>query len=225
MAPATAQEKEPKPGESPRVGHTIRVTLPIAGQTVERVQQFVKRAVENAQADKQRLVLIFDFEVLPDQAEYGRGSDFGAALSLAEFLTGEDLNDVHTVAYIPQTIKGHAVLVALACDEVIMAKDAKLGQAGADDRAITETRRANYKEIANRRKTIPAEVALWLLDPKQEVLVVETAVSREFVTPAELAALEKRQAIKPKKRRLFDPDNPGDSVVQEAGLLSGEEAR
>ena len=41
---------------------------------------------------------------------------------------------VKTVAYIPQTIKGHGVLVALACEEIVMNPEAELGEAGVDEK-------------------------------------------------------------------------------------------
>ena len=38
----------------------------------------------------------------------------------------------------PQSIQGHAVLVVLACDEIVMAGEARLGPAGVDEKVITE---------------------------------------------------------------------------------------
>ena len=67
-----------------------------------------------------RPVLIL--ELLPQQrdGDFGAGTDFTRALKLAKYLTSTELNTVKTVAYIPRTIKGHGVLVALACDEIAM---------------------------------------------------------------------------------------------------------
>ena len=38
------------------------------------------------------------------------------------------LSGVQTVAYLPKSIQGHAVLVAIACDQIIMGKDASIDQ-------------------------------------------------------------------------------------------------
>jgi membrane-bound serine protease (ClpP class) len=207
-----------------RVGRTIRMDLPITGATVDRVRHFARRAVEQAQSDGARLVLIVELAVPAGQSEFGRGSEFGACLSLAELLSGEQLGVARTVAYVPQSIQGHAVLVALACDEIVMAAEASIGLAGVDEKIITPARRANYQEIADRRRTLPAPVALWMLDPDQQVFLVETELSREFVTPDGLEALRKTQTIR-SQRPLFDPDRREQSIAAERGLLSGSEAR
>jgi len=220
---AEALAGAPEPGQA-RMGRTVRIALPITSRTLDRVRQFVLRAVEKANAAGQRLVLIFEFSVAPEQAEYGRGSEFGAALSLAELLTSEQLSGVWTVAYVPQSIQGHAVLPVLACDEIIMSPKATIGRAGADEKVITESRRSNYREIADRRRSVPAAVALWMLDPRQTVYVVETEVSREFATADQLEDLRARVAVK-SERKLYDPEQPDRSVVEQEGLLSGEEAR
>jgi membrane-bound serine protease (ClpP class) len=81
------------------------------------------------------------------------------------------------------------VLVAMACEEIIMAPDATIGEAGIDEPAeepIGRTVRSGYSEIANVRRTIPAEVALGMLDKNVEVLKVDTELSREFVLRSEL---------------------------------------
>ena len=49
---------------------------------------------------------------------------FGQALDLARYISSRDLSGVETVAFIPRTVKGHAVLVAMACEEIVMAPDA-----------------------------------------------------------------------------------------------------
>ena len=41
--------------------------------------------------------------------------------------------DVKTVAWIPRTIRGHGVLAAIAGEEIVMAEDADIGEAGVDE--------------------------------------------------------------------------------------------
>ena len=76
--------------------------------------------------------------------------------------------------------------------------------------------RSGYQEIANRRRTIPGEVALGMLDKNVEVLKVETEVSPEFVLRSELDELKKKHTIQSVK------------VLSRAGQLaqfSGRKAR
>ena len=56
--------------------------------------------------------------------------------------------------------------------------------------------RSGYQEIASRRRTIPAEVALGMLDKNVEVLRVETEVSPEFVLSTDLEKLKEKHAIR-----------------------------
>jgi membrane-bound serine protease (ClpP class) len=191
---STFAKDEPKPAA--QVGRFVRITLPINGQTFERTRRIVRRAMEKAKKEDVRLVLIFEFEAPKGQKNFGRGSEFGAAHDLADFLSSEELNSVRTVAYLPQPIQGHAVLVAIACQEIVMAAEGSIGAAGIDEKTITPTLRSAYTEIANRRRTVPAVLALGMLDPAVEVLQVETEVGAEFVTPEGLAQLKKEHTAK-----------------------------
>ncbi len=192
-APAEEQPKEPK-----RIAQLVRISLPITGQAFERTRQSVRRGIEKAKREEARLVLIVELKVPKGQKDFGRGSDFGAAYALANFLSSDELNAVRTVAYIPQPIQGHAVLPALACQEIIMAKEgASIGAAGIDEKHLNKTVRSAYAEIAGRRRTVPPVVALAMLDPSVEVLQVETdKLATEFVTPEELQKLKQEHATK-----------------------------
>ncbi len=214
--PLFAQEK-PEAQDEKRMGRLIQVPLPVTGRSTDQIVRAVHRALERSQAEGKRLVLVFEFVVPPDQDEFGRGSQFGASYEIANFLSSEQLNQATTVAWLPQSIHGHAVLITLACDEIIMAADAEIGNAGVDSSTITPPMHAAYREIASRRKTIPAEVALGLLDPAQEIWKVETELSREYVTRQGLEELKKRRTVKSDEKPLFAAGQPG--------LLSGREAR
>jgi membrane-bound ClpP family serine protease len=179
-----------------QTGRFVRLTLPITGQTFDRTRRIVRRAIDKAKKEDARLVLVIEFDVPKGQKNVGRGSEFGAAHDLATFLSSEELNAVRTVAYLPKSIQGHAVLVAIACQEIVMAKDASIGAAGVDEPAITPTLRSAYTEIANRRRTVPALLALGMLDPALEVLSVETEAGSEFVTPEGLTQLKKQHTTK-----------------------------
>jgi membrane-bound ClpP family serine protease len=199
-----------------RIGRVIKIDLPVTGKTYNAIRPYVLRLLEQAKAAGARPVLIFEFNVPPDARDFAAASEFGASYQLADFLSSDTLNDATTVADIPQPIQGHAVLVALACEEILMGPSAELGPAGVHEPTITAPVRSAYKEIANRRKTIPAEVALGLVDSSRKVLVVETDLSREYVTPEQLEELRKTRTIQ-SSRVLFEAGQPG--------RLSADEAR
>jgi len=211
-----AVEKEPVVGPPARLGRTLRIRLPITGTTYDTVRRFALRVLDEAKSAGARPVLILEFEVPRDGQEFAASSEFGASYQLADFLSSAQLNEATTVAYVPEPIQGHAVLVALACEELLMGPNAELGPAGVHEPTITAPLRSAYKEIADRRKTVPAEVALGLLDPARKVLVVETDISREYVSPEQLEELRKTRTIQ-SSRTLFEAGQPG--------RLSADEAR
>ncbi len=204
-----------EPGEA-RFGATMRLNLPIDDRTRREVERFAARALLRAADQNARPVLVFEFFVSPGGEEHGRGSDFFTTHGLAEYLSGKELNRATTVAYLPKTVQGHAVLAAIACDEVIMAPGAELGPAGVDDQIIDETRLSVYRKIAERRRTVPVAVALGLLDPRIEVLRIETELGREYVLPEEIETIRKTRTVE-STEVLFPAGQPG--------RLTGREAR
>ncbi len=209
-------EADFEPGQADRPAWVFRISLPIDGETSERVRRFVRNATDRA-GPAGRPLLIFEFHVPPDQRDFARSSQFGASYELARLLSGERLGRATTVAFVPESIQGHAVLVAMASEWIVMAPEAEIGEAGAYEETITPAVFAAYKEIAGRRKKIPLEVALGLLDPDRQVLEVETETSREYVTPEGLGGLRARLKIEGDPTVLFAAGEPG--------RLSGKRAR
>ncbi len=214
-AGAVAAEDTPA---RPRLGKSIRLVLPITATIVDRVESFIDRATAKAEETGAELTLIFQFEVPPDQEEYARGTQFSDALKLARLISGNRLNGVRTVAYVPQSLPGHALLVAMACDDIMMPPEATLGPVGEAADTIRNTERSAYKEIADNRRTIPAEVALWLLEPSREVLKVETEAGREYVSPEGLERLSQKHTV-------VSSDSLTELIEGPAGQFTGDEAR
>lgn len=195
------------PIEAPdRAGRLLRLRLPITGSAdsafrsiVDRTkQQLLAEANQNEGGDRQRPVIVIEFAPLASGDGFGQGTDFARALSLARYLTSDELAGIKTVAFIPRTVKGHAVLVALACEEIAMASTAELGEAGIDEdptRPIEPAVLEGYRQIARARRTAPEAIALGMVDRSMEVLEVETEASIEFVLREDLAEVEKEQAV------------------------------
>jgi len=202
-----------------RVGRLIRITLPITGKTYDQVHRFAAKALRDGELSGTAPVLIFEFDVPPDQTGFARTSQFGAARDLAYYLS-EDVADAKatTVAYLPESIRveGHAVLVVLACDVIVMAPDAEIGAAGINERTITPDVHSAYKEIGNRRKIKVGEIALGLVDRRKKVLEAETDDGPRYVSEQGLEELRKERTIL-SSRVLFEAEEPG--------RLSGSEAR
>src|SRR5687768_17080121 len=135
----------------------VRLSLPVRDSGTGRFIRTVRRALPKLPPGDSRPVLIIEFSI--GQSKDGQGSDFHSAHALAEFLVSKELSHVKTVAYIPETIRGHAVLVALACREIVMAPSAEIGEAGIDELDQVGFRKEAYTRIASATRTVPVAVA------------------------------------------------------------------
>ena len=187
---SSADESAPA-NQNLRTGYLVQIELPITASVATQVQQVIKRHAESTPVEmldsSQRAVIVLEFDT--SNSRDGRGSDFSACLSLARLLTSADLNRIETVASVPAArgillngeldailesrLVGHAVLVALACNHIVMDADSALGQAGIDEEYVDEIVVNAYEKIAAKRRAVPPEVAVALVDPKQSLVWVQ----------------------------------------------------
>lgn len=206
-------------------GRLIRVRLPLVGNADAHLKTAIQRAVSvlthTPRHQGRRPVLVLELGPARRNSGFGEGTDFTRAMSLATFLTSPELAPVKTVAYIPQTIKGHGVLVALACEEIVLAPDAELGEAGVNEdnsRAIEPSIVSAYQQIVSKRRPVPEAVALGMLDRRLEVLKVETDQGTEFVTRENLDGLKQNHTVV-KEDVLFPAGSPGRFSGREGNQL------
>src|SRR5262249_31383384 len=102
-------------------GVFINVYSPITTEVVNRVK--ARTALALARKDRSIRTLIYDFN--PDGSSCTRS--FGECSELANYL--RQLQDVKTVAFVHHSVTGHTVLPVLACSDIIMSRDAELGDA------------------------------------------------------------------------------------------------
>jgi ClpP class serine protease len=171
----------------------VEVRLPITGTRDTQVEAAILRQLDRLKRGNERGVLVLRF----DRADDGSsgGSDFGRSLELARFLCDGRLDGIKTVAFLPAGATGHAVLVALACEEIVMPADAVLGPANADEPAVDDAMRAAYVQIATRRRTVPPAVAVALLDPSATVTRVATDDGEQFVAARDVEAIRQKSAV------------------------------
>jgi membrane-bound serine protease (ClpP class) len=198
----------------PGMGRLVRVPLPITGTVDTRIKVAVDRLLETLPKDGPRPILVFEFA--PKDENAVQGSEFERSLALARYLASERFSRVRTVAYLPQSVRGHAVLAVMACEEIIMAPRAELGKAGIDESSIDPTVRGGYAEIADRRRTIVAPIALGMLDKELVVYRVETDGGPRYVFADELEELKRTATV-----RAIDTIIP----AGEMGYFTGTELR
>lgn len=189
---------EDQPSEAKRSVSLLRIRLPLTGNSDRLYQGQIRRAVDRLLASNQtsqaRPLLVL--ELVP--SETGEATEFERSLRLARYLMNSDLAGVKTLAYLPRSIEGHAVLVALACEEIAMAPDARIGLAGKTEdasRPVEPSLLAGYRQVAETRRTAPTAVALAMVDRQAELTRVESDAGIEYVLADELEAVRNEKAV------------------------------
>ena len=168
-----------EPAATKPEGLFITIAGPVTRAVRHRVQSRVRRALRQG-------VDTIVFDIRPARNE------FGPCRELATYVAG--ISGATTVAFIPQPIRTHTVLLALACKEIVMAADATIGEAGADERALIPLSvRSAYTEVAKSQGHAPA-IALAMLDKSLALYEVDVAVSgKMFVLADELERVQAKE--------------------------------
>jgi membrane-bound serine protease (ClpP class) len=196
IGPVHAQQPPaPKPpaqeGPGANVGQFFPPLVePIDHDELQALRAGVESYLEQTAAAGQRPVLVFEFR--PGDAL--SGSSFGAALDLANFLAKDLGGAKRTVAYVPEPLKGYAVLAVLACDEIVMGPEATLGPIAPEGRPVADIERAAVAELA-RTKGRDADLLLGLLDPSRDLRQIRTATGTHFVLKEHLDEFTKEHAV------------------------------
>lgn len=194
----------------------MRLRLPLEGADDRVFQGVLQRTADSltrAAPDAGRPTLIIELD--PGD---GQPNSLERCLSLARFVL-RDLTSVRTVAYVPRTLTGHAVLIAMACEEIAIAPEAEIGRAAAGEnpsRPIEPGVTAVYRDVAGARSSFPPPVAAAMVDRRLELLRVEDETGVDFVLQRDLSDLEAERAI------------ASSEVISAAGSLAvftGREAR
>lgn len=203
-AAGPAAEKGGGPGDADPPVQLVRVPLPVTGEVDRRVQTIVEELLtqwqQQAERDR-RPILVLEFR---GGGESGSTSQFERALSLARYLSGGQLARVRTVAWLTGSVQGHAVLPVLACESIIAAPDAELGRAGVSETHVDDTVRAAYREMAERRRTIPLPWVLGMLDPNLGVYRLQTLDGARYALEEDVDEL-KQQVVASEVQRVVPP--------------------
>ncbi|MCR9230010.1 MAG: hypothetical protein NXI29_03260 [bacterium] len=153
-------------------------------------------------------------------------SPFHQVQGLAKFLASSKLSSLKTIAWIPETVIGNNVVLALACDEIVMHPDAELGDIGYG-KALDRDEQQFVLSIVEKRHNpkLSRALALGMMDPQQAVLKVKIQqgegknkqVESRVVTPEELKRLRDNQAV------ITDVETIKE--VGSLGVFSGSKAR
>ena len=176
----------------------VKVPLPITGSTSTAVQQRLRQLLSQTNVSRPNVILEFDTA----RGRSGKGSSLGSCIDLARFMMSSEMNRLRMIAFIPGRQKqkpgdqepiqlaGHAVLVALAADEIAIDPEAQFGASGADEAAVDDFLREAYRKVVSERLKVPVPVAMAMLDRKNKLYKVATADGAKFVDAAGLKEIE-----------------------------------
>ena len=203
---AAVQDDAVEPAEAPqqKKGYLVQIDLPIDGRSAAKARQAISNILDQHQdlvraEDRPVVVLELDNK----RGATGQGSSLGACIDFARFLTGPDLIRIKTVAYVPgQTtsldeaepdagrLTGHAVLVALAANQLALHPDVKFGTAGIDETTVDSFVLEAYKNVVAKRLTVPVPLAMAMLEKSRELFRVIGKNGPVYVNAEELKKLE-----------------------------------
>lgn len=183
----------------------LKVALPITEQVDRQVRAGVDQAIKQWESRTPaqpgelltRPTILLEFDTANNLN--GQGSEFESCLGLARHLQRPELSKVRLIAYIPPPVGlsatagrdqntiarsqlgGHAVLVALACEQIWLDSAASLLGVGPDS-TEPDLEQSNYEFIAKRGVQWPTAVVAALVDPQRGLYRVNRADGKTVLT-------------------------------------------
>lgn len=207
----------------------IATFVTLDGAITDRVTSGVRRAALDLQTQalqehKQAFLVL---ELTPGISE------FHHVYSLIDFLTSDATANLTTICWVPNTVNGSNVCIALACSEIVMHPDARLGDIGRGE-ALPPNDQMIVKSIINKRRNrrVTESLAVGLMDPASSVLqiTVEPTVGifeKRVVTGTEAQQLREAQVAIRDTRTLKEAGSVwmvGTAQARDWGVLVSQSA-
>ncbi|MBX6315192.1 MAG: serine protease [Isosphaeraceae bacterium] len=190
LPPIRAQQPAKAPAAN--VGQFFTVVEPINDAEVEALRNEALALIEREAARGSRPILIFEF--VPGDEKPGQ-SGFGSASDLAVFLAHKLPGAGQVVAYVPEPMRGYAVLPILACDEIVLGPNAALGPITPQGGAVTARERETVRQLAKDKGRDP-DLLLGMLDPDADLREVRTADRQvHYVLASDLEEFKKTHTV------------------------------
>lgn len=219
-APAQAADVAPVPAAA----KNIATFITLEGTITDRVTATVRRAAldlqtQALQENKQAFLVL---ELTPGISE------FHHIYSLIDFLTSDATTNLTTICWVPKTVNGSNVCIALACSEIVMHPDAQLGDIGRGE-ALPQNDQLIVKSIIAKRRNrhVTESLAVGLMNPATAVMqiTVEPAAGmteKRVVTDTEAQQLREANIAIRDTRTLKDAGRTwmiGATQAREWGVL------
>lgn len=188
------QAQPPAVPDDSNPGQFFTITEPITGKTLEQVRAATRQFVDRSAGVVQGKSPILVFEFRPGETAPGR-SDFGASYDLAFYMMKNLGGAKTTVAYVPEPLKGYAVLAALACDEIVMGSQATLGPITPEDETPRRDIGDNIRALAD-TKVRDRDLLLGMVDRTADLRAIRTTDKQiHYVMADNLAEFKKTHQV------------------------------
>jgi membrane-bound serine protease (ClpP class) len=176
----------------PERGLLYPIAEPITHESVEALRTAVDDYLRRATKENVEPVLVFQFG--GGTSKTG-SSAFYPCSELAELLSNAFRSAQSTIAYVPESLSGYALLPVLACDEVVLGKGASLGPITPEGSPVNALAPKMVETIAQ-AKLRDLALLRGMLDPSADLRQVRTSDGRvAFVLAADLPEYERQHEV------------------------------
>lgn len=188
--------------------HPTAYVLPITGAIELGLSGFLRRAIAEAKStDAQAIILEID--------TFGGRVD--AAVEICKILS--DAKPLRTVAYVTNQAWSAGALIALACEEIIMAPGSSIGSAEPRMGVGTGPEETDEKSVSAVRAKFRAVAEEHGHDPRLAEAMVDQDIELKLVTVQDETRILTPEEIEQAKRRLRDRDIEIVRTITPAGKL------
>jgi len=195
-------------------GQFLTVDGKVDDELISRVTSLTKELQIKAVREKRQAILVL--EISPGSSRQGQVHD------LAKVLVSPELSNVRTIAWIPKTLDGNHVILALACHEIYMTATAALGDIGRG-KALSNVEQNFVLDIVDRGRNLRMSraIAKGMMDPANAVMRVTLEDAngtkrQQFLTEPELRDLQNQNVAILQTDTIKDPGQPGIFTGNEA---------
>lgn len=147
--PSAAQDR-------PEPGLVVPIPTTITSESTNRLRTTLYHPLHRFEAERGQGPARASFRLVCDFNPEGRANstdDFGACLTLANYLRELQRQGVQTVAFVHGEVSRHAVLAVLACGEIVMSADpeARLGKVAPSGKSLDKVAQVAYEDVPRNR--------------------------------------------------------------------------
>ena len=160
----------------------VTVPNPITDAGNIRIQNSIDRALN--QPGRRIKKVVFDFNPLDENKKGSEAAttNYGSCLELARYINKLNNNGTYTIAFVHAKTTRHTVLPVLACKDLVMSSEGKIGEVAGPNDVIPEADAREYVRIVNSK--FKEAVVLKMLDKNIEVVSGKEGGSQIYVDSA-----------------------------------------